>query len=136
MRRSFGGWLSLKKKRKKICRPLALPTSPRHPVCLSQCWKEEPQSLWDGRRCCTHPNQWWLLEISLNQPGPKAKGGSKTDPSDDTHQAASLPSEDPYSISALTIDAGLGTGTTADPTMRLLWSGGLSVCSRAGRSGA
>ena len=65
---------------------------------------------------------------------PKAKGGSKTDLSDDTHKAASLPSKDPYSTSALAIDAGLGTHATADPTMRLLWSNSLSMCSRAGRS--
>ena len=46
---------------------------------------------------------------------PKVKGGSETDPSDDIHKAASLPSKDPYSTSTLTIDAGLGTCTTANP---------------------
>ena len=73
MRRSLRGWLSLRKKRKKVHRPLALLTYPRPLACQSQCWKEEPQSLWDGRRCCTHPNQWWLLEIYLDQPGPQGQ---------------------------------------------------------------
>ena len=63
---------------------------------------------------------------------PKAKGGSKTDPLDDIYKATSLP----YSTSTLTIDAVLGTCTTANPTTRLLWSNSLFMCSRVGRSGA
>ena len=61
----------------------------------------------------------------LTDQDPKAKGGSKTDPSDDIHKATSLPSKDPYSTSTLTIDAGFGTHVTANPTMRLLWSNSL-----------
>ena len=60
----------------------------------------------------------------LTNQDPKAKGGIEPDLSDNTHKAASLPSEDPYSTSALTIDAGLGTCATTDPTMWLLWSKG------------
>ena len=67
----FWGWLSPKKKRRKAHRPQPLPTSPRHTVCLSQCQRGEPQSLWDGKRCCTHPDQWWLPGISLDQSGPQ-----------------------------------------------------------------
>ena len=67
----LGGGLSPKKKRKRVCRPLALLTYLRHPVCLSQHQKEEPQSLWDGRRCRTHPDNWWPLRIFLDQPGPQ-----------------------------------------------------------------
>ena len=136
MRRSLRGWLSLRKKRKKVHRPLALLTYPRHLACQSQCQKEEPWSLWDGRRCCTHSDQWWPPEIYLDQPGPKVKGGSETDPSDDIHEAASLPSKDPYSTSALTIYACFGTHMTADPTPRLCWSNHLFMCSWTGRSGS
>ena len=62
----FKGCLSLRRKRKKVHRTLALPTYPRHLPCLNQHWKDEPRSLQDGRRCCTHPGQWWLPETSLN----------------------------------------------------------------------
>ena len=61
---------------------------------------------------------------------PKAKGGIEPDLSDDNQKAASLPSEDPYSTSALTVNAGLGACVTANPTMWLLWNNGLSACSR------
>ena len=67
---------------------------------------------------------------------PKAKGGSKTDPSDGIHKAASIPSKNPYSTSTLTIDAGFSTHVTANPTMRLLWGNSLFTCSQIGRSGS
>ena len=72
----------------------------------------------------------------LTDQDPKAKGGSKTDPSDDIHKAASLPSKGPYSTSTLTIDADFSTRTTADPTMRLHWGNSLFTCSQIGRSGS
>ena len=67
----FSGWLCPRKKKRIVPRPLVPLTSPRHTACLSECWRGEPQSSWDGRRCCSHPNQWWLPGTSLNQPGPQ-----------------------------------------------------------------
>ena len=66
---------------------------------------------------------------STNQ-DPKTKSGIEPDLSDDTHKATSLPSKDPYSTSALTVNAGIGTCVTADPTAWFVWSNSLSVCSR------
>ena len=37
----FKGWLSLRKRRRKVCRPLALPTYPRSLASWSQGLKEE-----------------------------------------------------------------------------------------------
>ena len=71
---------------------------------------------------------------STNQ-DPKAEGGIKPALPNDTNKAASLPSKDPYSTSALSINTSLGTHAAADPTTWLLWSNGLSAYSRACRGG-
>ena len=48
-------------------RALDVATMPQEcPTCHSLLWKREPQSFWDGRRCCIHPNQWWPPGISPN----------------------------------------------------------------------
>ena len=45
--------------------PTNLPKAPCMPEPAPE---KEPQSSWDGRRCYTHPGQWWLLETSLDLP--------------------------------------------------------------------
>ena len=62
----FGGWLSPRRKRRIVHRPFVSQLYPRHTVRLSQCQKGEPQSSWDGRKCCTHPNEWWPPGTSPN----------------------------------------------------------------------
>ena len=76
MKRSFGGWLSPKKKRMKVCRPLALLTSPRHTACLSQCWKREPQFV--GWEKVLHPSQPVVAARDIPRPTgtPRQKVGS------------------------------------------------------------
>ena len=64
--------------------------------------------------------------------GTKAEGGIKPALPNDTNKATSLPSEDPYSTSALSINASPGASLTADSTTWLLWSGSLSAYSRTG----
>ena len=71
---------------------------------------------------------------STNQ-DPKAEGGIKPALPNDTHKATSLPSEDSYSTSALSVNTGLGTCVATNPTKWLLWSNGLSVYSRTCRGG-
>ena len=50
--------------------PTDLPEAP--PVC-ELVPENEPQSLWDGRRYCTHPGQWWPLGTSLDLPEPQGQ---------------------------------------------------------------
>ena len=65
------GWLSPKEEEEESLQtPGAINFPEAH--CMHEPVPERrAQSLWDGRRCCTHPDQWWLLGISLNQPGPQ-----------------------------------------------------------------
>ena len=65
-KRSSGGWPSWRRKRRRVQRPLPPQTFPRCPMCWSLLQKREPQSFWDGRRYCIHPNQWWPLGRSPN----------------------------------------------------------------------
>ena len=53
----------------------------------------------------------------LTNQGPKAEGGIGPAFPNDPNKTTSLPSEDPYSTSALSIDASLGARVAADPTM-------------------
>ena len=62
----------------------------------------------------------------------EAEGGIEPALPNDTNTATSLPSEDPYSTSALSINTSLGASSTADSTTWLLWSGSLSAYSRTG----
>ena len=71
---------------------------------------------------------------STNQ-DPKAEGEIEPDLPNDTHKATSLPSEDPYSTSALSVNTGLGAHAGANPATWLLRSDGLSAYSRTCRGG-
>ena len=66
---------------------------------------------------------------------PKAESGIEPALQNDTNKAASLPSEDPYSTSALPVDTSLGTHAATNPATWLLWSNGLSAYSRTCRGG-
>ena len=66
---------------------------------------------------------------------PKAESGIKPALPNDTNKATGLPSKDPYSTSAFSVDTGLGTHVAANPATWLLWSNGLSVYSRTCRGG-
>ena len=124
----FGGWPFWRgKKRRRIQGPLLSPLYPRCPACQGLPWKRELQGFLDGRRCCIHPDQWWLLGISPTDQDTEAEGGIKPALPNDTNKATSLPSKDPYSTSALSVNASLGDSLTVDSTMWLLWSGSLSV---------
>ena len=50
-------------------RASAVTTVPKVPHVLEPPPEERAPKFWDGRKCCIHPNQWWLLGISPNQPG-------------------------------------------------------------------
>ena len=56
MRRSLRAWLSLRKKRKKVCRPLALPTFPR-PPCVPKPALEGRARKFVGWEMVLHPSQ-------------------------------------------------------------------------------
>ena len=133
MKGSFRGWHSLRRKRRIVHRPFVLQMSPRHTVHLSLLWKGEPQSSWDGRKCYTHPNQWWLLGRSPNWPGPQGWKWDQANSPNDTNKTASLPSKDPYSTSALPANTSLGASVAANPAAWLLWSDGLFAYSRTCR---
>ena len=131
----FWGWHSPRRKRRIVCIPFALQTSPRHTVCLSQLQKGEPQSSWDWRKSYIHPNQWWLQRDPPTDQDPEAESGIKPTLPNDTNETASLPAEDPYSTSALPINTSLGISVATNPTAWLLWSNGLFAYSRAHRGG-
>ena len=72
---------------------------------------------------------------SSTHQNPKGEGGIEASLLNDTHEATSLPSEGPYSTSALPIDTGLGTCVTANPTMWLLKGNHLPTHPRVSRGG-
>ena len=76
MKRSFRGWLSLRRKRRIVHKPFAPQASPRHTVHLSQLWKGKPQSSWDRRKCFPSQPVVATGEIPQTTRTPRLKVGS------------------------------------------------------------